>query len=171
MRTQHRIACVAAVLALAATAHADAQTIYRCETGGVVTFADRPCAEDAVAHTPDGRLSVVTPAGNLEQVAESNRAFIEQRRARLAAQRARAAQQATPARAERAAPSPDAPTIPWWPAYRDAPAPRSEPQTPDRRAREQQRSPADPGRGVIERRRALLPRGRDRRRLVDDGYQ
>jgi hypothetical protein len=165
MQSIRRIPAVAAMLVFALAAPAAAQTIYRCESDGVVTFSDRPCAADAVSHAPTARLSVVAPADELDRIAESNRAFIEQRRARLAEARARAAQAEPRSRARE--PAVRSPSPVWWPAYRNDAAPA--PSGPDRRVREQrQRSAA--GAGVIERRRSLLPRGRDRRPL-DDGYQ
>jgi hypothetical protein len=166
MQPIRRISSAAVLLVFALAAPSVAQTIYRCESDGVVTFSDRPCAADAVSHTPTARLSVVAPADELDRIAESNRAFIEQRRARLAEARAQAAQAEARSRArEPAVPSP---SPVWWPAYRNDAAPA--PSGPDRRVREQRQRSAAAGAGVIERRRSLLPRGRDRRPL-DDGYQ
>lgn len=166
MRPTRRIPSATALLVFVLAAPAAAQTIYRCESDGVVTFSDRPCAVDAVSHVPAARLSIVAPADGLDRIAASNRAFIQQRRARLAEARARAAQaEARPRAREPAVPS-RSPV--WWPAYRNDAA--AGPSLPGRRVREQRERSADPGAGVIERRRSLLPRDRDRR-PIGDGYQ
>lgn len=166
MRPIRRIAATAGLLVFTLAAPAAAQTIYRCESDGVVTFSDRPCAADAVAHAPTARLSVVAPADELDRIAESNRAFIEQRRARLAEARARVAQ--TEARPQAREPAVPSLSPVWWPAYRNDAV--LAPSSPDRRVRELRQRSAAAGAGVIERRRSLLPRGRDRRPL-DGGYQ
>ena len=66
--------------------------VYRCERGGVVTFSDTPCDEQASRYRPADRVSIIGRPDDLEAITERNEAFVEQRLQRLAEQRrARAA--------------------------------------------------------------------------------
>ncbi len=68
--------------------------IYRCiDSTGTITFADLPCAANAEIHRPSGSLSVIASADSLDAEARTNREFIDQRRASLAAAQRAAAQQ------------------------------------------------------------------------------
>lgn len=53
---------------------AGAQAVYRCETKGVVIYADRPCSADAAVHESDGRRVTVYDAPPIYQHASSQRA-------------------------------------------------------------------------------------------------
>lgn len=75
-----------ALLLLGGSAAAE---IYRCQQEGVVIFSDRPCQADAQPHRPVGMVSYIPAADDLEETARRNRAFLEQRRARLAEARER----------------------------------------------------------------------------------
>lgn len=66
--------------------------VYRCIEGETTVFSDIPCADDAELHRVQARISVVAAADDLDAIAQLNRAFVDQRREKLAAQRARAAQ-------------------------------------------------------------------------------
>jgi len=67
---------------------AQEQTIYRCEHGGVIEFSDQPCAAansddpggdrqgDQTPYQPEGAISVISPAGDLDQIRRSNRAWL-----------------------------------------------------------------------------------------------
>lgn len=92
------------LLLISPAAVADAR-IYRCESGGVTEFSDRPCSEGARAFEAEP-VSVVVPDEGLPALAEANRRFIEERRRRLAEDR----------RARQRAPAP--PTIEVHPASR-----------------------------------------------------
>lgn len=75
---------------LAAPASAE---IYRCMDGDTTVFSDVPCSQGAEVHRSEGRISVVNPADNLDQIAASNKTFLEQRRQALTQQREYAAEQ------------------------------------------------------------------------------
>ena len=79
---------IAALLASSASAE-----IYRCTEGKTTVFSDVPCSETAEVHTTESRISIVDAAEDLDEVAASNKAFLEQRLETLARQRERAAQQ------------------------------------------------------------------------------
>jgi len=66
--------------------HAHGQ-VYRCETDDSIVFSDQPCAEDSQAYHSIGRVSVIEPAGDLDQVAERNQAYIRDIQERQAALR------------------------------------------------------------------------------------
>jgi hypothetical protein len=60
MRVAIRIALGLAILFLFANGRAD--TIYRCEQDGALTFSDRPCGTDAQTYEPDvSRVSEYKP--------------------------------------------------------------------------------------------------------------
>jgi len=84
---------VAALSVLLAAMTPAGAEIYRCSDGETTVFSDLPCTGGAEIHLTEGRVSVVTAPDNLDDIAESNRAFLEQRREALAQQRQRAAQQ------------------------------------------------------------------------------
>lgn len=64
--------------------------VYRCEEGDTTVFSDMPCSESAeLLEMPTG-ISVVAAADDLDEVARSNKAFIDQRQEKLAARRERA---------------------------------------------------------------------------------
>lgn len=67
--------------------------IYRCNEGETVVFSDVPCSESAEVHITESRVSVVDAAGNLDEIAATNEAFVQQRRQTLAQRRERAARQ------------------------------------------------------------------------------
>ncbi|MEX0915932.1 MAG: DUF4124 domain-containing protein [Wenzhouxiangellaceae bacterium] len=85
-------ALLACLLASPATAQ-----IYRCTEGDTTVFSDIPCSESAQLHKTSG-LSVIRAAKNLDEIAASNKAFLEQRQQQLAQQRERAAQRRDEAR-------------------------------------------------------------------------
>jgi hypothetical protein len=166
MHRIRRFTKVAALLAVFCPPAAGAQTIYRCQADGALTFSDRPCADDAVTHRSSRGLSIVAAADDLERIAELNHDFIERRRARLADLRARAARTASAPPAPDPGPDPAPVALPWWLHDRgDAATRPAEPRT-----RSQRKTVEPPGR-IAERRRALLPRGRDRRPGIDGRYQ
>ncbi|QOC21138.1 DUF4124 domain-containing protein [Wenzhouxiangella sp. AB-CW3] len=85
--TRHGVLIALSTLLIASAANAE---IYRCERDSQVVFSDQPCADQVEVHQPTSTISVIAPAGDLDQVAERNRAFIESRQAqRLALQQAR----------------------------------------------------------------------------------
>lgn len=71
-----------------------ATEIYRCEQDGVIVFADQPCDDNAEPHVPSGNVSVIQADGDLAQIAEANREFVEQRKQRIAERRRLAAERA-----------------------------------------------------------------------------
>lgn len=75
-----------------------ATDVYRCNDDGTTVFSDVPCAENAELHRLSSGISVVAASGDLPQVAERNRAFLDKRQEELAARRARAAEAAQQAR-------------------------------------------------------------------------
>lgn len=79
------------LLACLTASPAAAAPIYRCTQGETTVFSDTPCSESAQLHQTQG-VSVIRAAENLDEIAASNRAFLEQRRQQLAQQRERAAQ-------------------------------------------------------------------------------
>jgi len=81
-----------AALALGTVQQPAVGEIYRCDDGGTPVFSDRPCADDARLHRGAGNLSVVAPAAGLEDIAERNREFVDQRRQRLEERRQAAAE-------------------------------------------------------------------------------
>ena len=83
---------MAAVLVGVLAAPASAE-IYRCSDGDITVFSDVPCSQNAEVHISDKRVSVVHAAEDLDEIAESNKAFVEQRQAALAQQRERLARQ------------------------------------------------------------------------------
>jgi hypothetical protein len=83
MFTNRWLLCIS--LALLA-AHAPAQ-IYRCEIDDNIVFSDQPCAENSQEYHSTGRVSVIEPAADLDQVAKRNQAFLRQRSDRQAALR------------------------------------------------------------------------------------
>jgi len=83
------IGILAAVLAGVLAAPASAE-IYRCSDGEITVFSDVPCSQAAEVHVSDRRVSVVHAADDLDEIAESNKAFVEQRQEALAQQRERA---------------------------------------------------------------------------------
>lgn len=87
MRVNSMILKWLSVLLIAWQANALSAEIYRCEHGDVVEFSDRPCQEDATPHQARRQISIITPATDLEETARRNRAFLEQRRERLEADR------------------------------------------------------------------------------------
>lgn len=76
-----RPASILAALLLFSTASAQ---IYQCEQDGAPVFSDRPCGEDARSYEPAAHVSYVVPDETLPALAESARAFIAERRSRLA---------------------------------------------------------------------------------------
>jgi len=82
----------AALLVLFAFGPADpaASQVYRCEEGDTTVFTDVPCAENAERLQMRSGISVVAAANDLDEVAERNKAFLDQRQEKLAARRARA---------------------------------------------------------------------------------
>lgn len=87
-----RAGMASAILCWLLAAPASAE-IYRCVDGDTTVFSDVPCSEGAEVHRSEDRISVVNPADNLDQVAASNKTFLEQRRQALAQQREYAAEQ------------------------------------------------------------------------------
>ena len=77
-----------AVVAVPASAE-----IYRCSDGETIVFSDVPCSASAKVHDTGQRVSVVNSADDLDEIAASNKAFLDRRREALAQQRERAAQQ------------------------------------------------------------------------------
>lgn len=70
--------------------------IYRCEKAGVIEFSDRPCADETAsgaegADTFDpsgGSVSVISPPDDLDTIQEANRTWLQDYRARQAAEAA-----------------------------------------------------------------------------------
>jgi len=87
------------VLVSAGAADRAAAQVYRCEQGETTIFSDVPCSESAELVDAGTGISVVAAADRLDEVARANKAFVDQRRERLAARRTRAA--ALQQRAER----------------------------------------------------------------------
>lgn len=89
-----RLATNAALTILLAVVLANPATgqVYRCIEGETTVFSDIPCADDAELHRVQAGISVVAAADDLDAIAQRNRAFVDQRREKLATQRARAAQ-------------------------------------------------------------------------------
>ncbi len=118
--------------AILAWSQAQASPIYRCEIDGTVVFSDRPCSEDAKVHDSENLMSIVPPAGDIDQVAAANRAFIDQRRAEQATDRENraAARRRAEAEAERAEVRQIGPVLPWLgipvPVEPDVPEPPRE---------------------------------------------
>lgn len=79
MTTNRWLLCFAMVLL---AAHAPAQ-VYRCEIDDSIVFSDQPCSEDSQEYETISRISVIEPAGDLDQVAERNQAFLRERQAAL----------------------------------------------------------------------------------------
>lgn len=77
------LARITGLILMAFAASAAAQ-IYRCEGTGTLEFSDRPCGAEARIHRHEGMLSIVVPADGLGELREQSRAFLEQRRQRLA---------------------------------------------------------------------------------------
>lgn len=78
-----------------------AAQVYRCEEGDTTVFSDLPCSESAELLAMPTGISVVAAADDLDEVARSNRAFIDQRQEKLAARRERAASRARQAELDR----------------------------------------------------------------------
>ncbi|NBB91561.1 MAG: DUF4124 domain-containing protein [Gammaproteobacteria bacterium] len=99
------------LLLISTSAVADAR-IYRCESGGVIEFSDRPCSEGARAFEAEP-VSVVVPDEGLPALAEANRRFIEERRRRLAEDRRRRPSAPSPTPIEIHPPPQQTVFIPW----------------------------------------------------------
>ncbi len=113
-------------------AHASAQ-IYRCEIDDSIVFSDQPCAEDSQEYHPIGRVSVIEPAGDLDQVAERNQAFIRDRQERQAALRqARIERSRQTERTPQQAPVQEVTQVFYVPDPRHATPPRSDHRRPER---------------------------------------
>lgn len=153
-------------LAASPASHAAAE-VYRCNDGDTTVFSDVPCSDEAELHQLRSGISVVAAAGDLAEVAERNRAFVDQRQEDLAARRARAvelAQQAGRSRQQRAAVDET--------RYRTIIGPAADPRAGGKRLVptdpriEAQRRRA-PARNELERRRTLLSRsGGNRPRIL-----
>jgi len=102
--------------------------VYRCQDGDSTVFSDRPCGADA-RRVNGATISIIEPAGDLSQIAEENRRFIEQRRARLSLRSERwitpAPSQSTPV----VQPSLVVFALPWTP-YHDWPEQRRSARLP-----------------------------------------
>jgi len=100
------IAALAALVACMLSAAPVSAQIYRCESAGTTVFSDIPCSEDAEPHQVRDGISVIGAAEGLDEIAERNKAFVDQRKAALSARRERAArlaQRTEQARQRRAA--------------------------------------------------------------------
>jgi len=75
--------------------------VYRCQDGDTTVFSDVPCSDNADLFEVRNGISVVAAAGDLDEVAQRNKAFVDQREEQLAARRARAAEQARQTKRER----------------------------------------------------------------------
>ncbi|MFW5926611.1 MAG: DUF4124 domain-containing protein [Wenzhouxiangella sp.] len=80
--------------------HAAQAEIYRCQDGDVAVFSDQPCQENAARYQPRRQISVIAPAEDLEETAQRNRAFLEQRRRQRDAARERSEAQDRPEKEE-----------------------------------------------------------------------
>lgn len=89
------------VLFTATLVNAAAAQVYRCEQGDTTVFSDIPCSESAELLDLRTGISVVAAADDLDEVARSNKAFIDQRQEKLAARRERAARLARQAERNR----------------------------------------------------------------------
>ncbi len=78
--------------------------IYRCEVDGQLTFSDIPCGDGIQPHVSTGAVSVIEASNALEQIAEDNRSFVEQRTSEIRQRREQA-------RARRAASEAGPPSI------------------------------------------------------------
>lgn len=88
-----------AVAALASLAAVPAAAeIYRCNNGETTVFSDTLCAGNPQVYRPRANISVIGKAEGLDEIAASNRAFVEQRQEALAQQRERAAEHRREAR-------------------------------------------------------------------------
>lgn len=90
-----------ALLLIAALGHPAAADIYRCDQGDTTVFSDVPCSETAEVFESPAGISVIAAADDLDEAAERNKTFIEQRREKLAARAERAARLAQQQQAER----------------------------------------------------------------------
>jgi hypothetical protein len=86
-----RDAILAGLLTAALGNPATAQ-VYRCQEGDTTVFSDIPCSENAELLEVLTGISVVAAADDLDDVAQRNKAFIDQRQEKLAARRERAAE-------------------------------------------------------------------------------
>lgn len=91
-----------------------AAEIYRCDVDGTATFSDRPCGPDSAPHSGDRgvSLSFIQPDENLPALAEATRAFIRERREKMA-QRRPARQQAGASDAPATHPRVETVFLPW----------------------------------------------------------
>lgn len=87
-----KMIAVSLVLLACTLAGTTSARVYRCTEGEITVFSDIPCSDDAKLHEVRVGISVVVAAEGLDQAAERNKAFVEQRQEQLAAQRVRAAQ-------------------------------------------------------------------------------
>lgn len=101
---KYRLAMTAILSALLVTLFAgnpaEAQ-VYRCQDGGTTVFSDVPCSDNADLFEMRNGISVVAAADDLDEVAQRNKAFVDQRQEQVAARRARAAEQSRQAARER----------------------------------------------------------------------
>lgn len=148
--SQALLACMMAVSASA--------QVYRCNEGETIVFSDIPCSDDAELHEVRVGISVVGAAEGLDEVAERNKAFVEQRQEQLAAQRVRAAQarrQAERNRQRRSAVAEDRYRTIISPVAGSRSVREQRPQNDPRTEAQRQRAPTDE---ESARRRTLLSR-------------
>jgi|GEM_PF-2649464 len=165
-----RIATAIALMLIALPATSG--DIYRCVEDQVTVFSDQPCDADAQPLSLTGNLSVIPTPEGLDEIAASNRAWMEARRteqARLREARTRAAAKSR----EDTQPAQPTPVIQHGTVYHPFPYPRygGEESRREHQGHRSERDGKEPesriSRAHEGRRATDLSRDRSRRRATD----